>query len=76
MALRKKNQLQEKIVDPWELTRMKQFTIQERNRRGRKDFDSLNVDYDTVSSLDLARESKKSGQSFTNEQADLYLERN
>jgi hypothetical protein len=24
--------------------------------RGRKDFDSLNVDYDTVSSLDLARE--------------------
>jgi hypothetical protein len=45
--------------------------------RGRKDFDSLNVDYDTVSSLDLARERvrKESGQSFTNEQADLYLER-
>jgi hypothetical protein len=37
----------------------------------------LNVDYDTVSSLDLARERvrKESGQSFTNEQADLYLER-
>jgi hypothetical protein len=36
----------------------------------------LNVDYDTVSSLDLARERvrKESGQSFTNEQADL-LER-
>jgi hypothetical protein len=38
----------------------------------------LNVDYDTVSSLDLARERvrKESGQSFTNEQADLYLAKN
>jgi hypothetical protein len=50
------------------------YNSRKKQEGGRKDFDSLNVDYDTVSSLDLARERvrKESGQSFTNEQADLY----
>jgi hypothetical protein len=74
--------VQEKIVDPWENViddeDRQYLQFKKETGRGRKDFDSLNVDYDTVSSLDLARERvrKESGQSFTNEQADLYLERN
>jgi hypothetical protein len=73
--------VQEKIVDPWENViddeDRQYLQFKKETGRGRKDFDSLNVDYDTVSSLDLARERvrKESGQSFTNEQADLYLER-
>ena len=73
--------VQEKIVDPWESVLddedRQYLQYKKETGRSRKDFESLNVDFDQVSALDLARERvrKESGQSLSDEQADSYLER-
>jgi len=81
LFLEKEPIVQEKIINPWEDVlddEDKQYlTYKKETGRTRKDFDSLNTDYDSISSLDLARERVRmeSGQKLTNAQADLFLER-
>jgi hypothetical protein len=81
LFLEKEPVVQEKIINPWEDIlddEDKQYlTYKKETGRSRKDFDNLNTDYDSISSLDLAREKvrNESGQKLTDEQADLFLER-
>lgn len=81
LFIEKEPVVQEKIVNPWEDVLDEEdrqyLTYKKETGRSRKDFESLNTDFDKVSSLDLARDRvrKESGQNLTNEQADTFLER-
>jgi hypothetical protein len=81
LFIEKEAVIQEKIVNPWEDVldeEDKQYlTYKKETGRTRKDFDSLSTDYDSISSLELARERVRmeSGQKLTNDQADAFLER-
>lgn len=70
----------EKIVNPWEGVIDQEdeqyLTYKKETGRGRKDFEALNQDLESVSILDMARDrvSKEVGRPVSQKEADAYLE--